>query len=321
METKANYVVIGAFTFIVAVAALLFGLFAARYATDTSWNRYEIVFDESVIGLTDGSPVLYNGVNVGRVSDIDLNPEDVRQVLVTVEVEADVPVHTDTVATIRLTGLTGTAAIQLSGGSPGTPLLETESRDPARIESVASPLNRLLESSEGIVVTANSVMNQLGTLLSDENIGRVTETLTAVESFSGKLSDPDSSVNRLLDNGAAASEALPRLVERLDAAADRFTAAVDEVDRALIDDLPGLRERLDATLANLESLSGRLDTIVASNQEELSQIGGVGMRQIGGGLEDIRTLIRDLSELVKKIERNPARFIAGGEQPEEYESK
>ena len=119
METKANYVVIGAFTLTIALAAVIFGLFAARYATDSAWNRYQILFNESVIGLSDGSPVLYNGVNVGRVSELDLNPEDVRQVLVTVDIEAQVPVHRDTVATIRLTGLTGTAAIQLTGGTPG----------------------------------------------------------------------------------------------------------------------------------------------------------------------------------------------------------
>jgi len=69
METKANYVVIGAFTLTIAIAAVLFGLFAARYATDSAWNRFQIIFNESVIGLSDGSPVLYNGVSIGRVTE------------------------------------------------------------------------------------------------------------------------------------------------------------------------------------------------------------------------------------------------------------
>ncbi|MEX0915466.1 MAG: MlaD family protein, partial [Wenzhouxiangellaceae bacterium] len=176
METKANYVIIGAFTFTVAIAAVLFGLFAARYVSDSAWTNYEIRFNESVIGLSDGSPVLYNGVNVGRVTDLDLNPDDVREVLVTVEIEAEVPVHEDTVATIRLTGLTGSAAIQLSGGSPGSPLLRSRPDHPARIQAISSPLNRLLESSEGIVVTANKVLNQLDALFSDANIERVDAT-------------------------------------------------------------------------------------------------------------------------------------------------
>jgi len=321
METKANYVIIGAFTFAVSIAAVVFGLFAARYATDSAWSNYQIVFNESVIGLSDGSAVLYNGVKVGRVTDLDLNPEDVRQVVVTVEIEAQVPIHEDTVATIRLTGLTGTAAIQLSGGTPGSPLLSASAGQPARIEAVASPLNRLLESSEGIIVTANKVLNQFDVLFSDENVERVNSTLDALRQFSVSLSEPESDLNRLLRNASEASESLPTLVSQVTAASGRLDEALVAVDEGLIQDLPELRDRLQGTLGNLESLSGRLDAIVASNQEELSQLGGVGMRQVSGGLEEVRSLIRDLSELVRQIERNPARFLLGGEQPEEYPSR
>ncbi|MBS3746964.1 MAG: MCE family protein [Wenzhouxiangellaceae bacterium] len=321
METKANYIVIGAFTFAVAIAAVLFGLFAARYATESAWNNYQILFEESVIGLSDGSPVLYNGVNVGRVTDLKLNPEDVREVIVTVEIGAKVPIHEDTVASVRLTGLTGTAAIQLSGGSPESPLLTNDEDQPERIEAVSSPLNRLLESSEGIIVTANKALNQIDAVLSDANIERVDATLASLERFSGSVADPDSSLNRLLDNASEASAALPALVERLSSTVQRFDETVAGVDTGLIDDLPELRSRMTGALANIESLSGRLDTIVASNQEELAQLGGVGMNQFTGGVEEIRRLVRDLSELVRRVERDPARFLLGGEQPEEYPSQ
>lgn len=321
METKANYVIIGAFTFTIAIAAVLFGLFAARYASDSAWNDYEILFNESVIGLSDGSPVLYNGVNVGRVKELHLNPEDIREVLVTVEIEAKVPIHEDTVATIRLTGLTGSAAIQLSGGTPESPLLRSRPDQLARIHSTSSPLNRLMESSEGIVVTANKVLNQLDTLVSDENIGRVEATLASLEAFGSSLSDPGSDLNRLLANTSEASETLPSLLAQISATTATLDQALAAVDQGLIQDLPELKERLGGTLANLESLSGRIDTIVARNQDELSQIGGVGMRQVSGGVEEIRRLVRDLSTLVRQIESNPARFLLGGEQPEEYPSR
>jgi phospholipid/cholesterol/gamma-HCH transport system substrate-binding protein len=321
METKANYVVIGAFTLAVAVAAVLFGLFAAHFATNRAWERYQILFDESVIGLSGGSPVLYNGVNIGRVVDIGLYPEDVRRVLVIVEIEAAVPIHTDTVATIRLTGLTGTAAIQLSGGSPEAALIEREGGRLPRIESVASPLNRLLESSEGIVVTANDVMNRLGRLLNDENVERVGNTLESVERFGATLADPDSDVNRLLERSAEAGEALPGVLQRLDRAATRFTAVVDEIDRGLVDDLPSLRQRLDATLANLESVSGRVDRIMAANQDDLQRLGRVGVRQLDAGLADLRGLIRELTSLTRRIEQDPSRFLTGGERPEEYPTR
>ncbi|MFU8877407.1 MAG: MlaD family protein, partial [Wenzhouxiangellaceae bacterium] len=147
METRANFVLIGAVTMAALIAAVLFGLFAARFVTDAAWNRYEVLFTDSVIGLSRGSPVLFNGVNVGRVSELRLNPEDVREVLATVEINAEVPIHEDTEATIRLLGLTGSAAIQLRGGDPKSPLLPTGQRDLARIKTGDSPLARLIESS------------------------------------------------------------------------------------------------------------------------------------------------------------------------------
>ena len=318
METRANYVIIGAFTFSVAVAAVLFGLFTARFATDQAWDRYEIVFDESVMGLSNGSSVLYNGVNVGRVVDIGLYPGDARQVQVIVDLESDVPIHADTVATLRLTGLTGTAAIQLTGGTPGTPMIDDPRRGLPRIRSKPSPMALLLESSEGIVVTANSVLNQMTQLLDSDNIARVDRTLAALETFSDGLNDPDHPLNRMLAAGAAAGEELPAVLARLDAAAADVSTTLEAIDRGLVADLPDVRDRLLGTLTQVESLATRLDRIVAANQDDLSRLGGVGMRQVGGGLDDLRQLIQQLSGLVRELEQNPSGFLLGGEQPEEY---
>lgn len=318
METKANYVIIGASTLAVAILAILFGLWAAKFTADTAWNHYVVRFTDSVIGLSRGSPVLYNGVHVGRVNELRLDPKDVRNVIAEIQVEATVPIHEDTVATIRLTGLTGTAAVQLRGGTPGSPLLEPDEDDPPRIPAEASPLTTLLEQSEGIVVTANRVVSQLDALLSDENIQHVNATLASVEQFTTGITETDADMARLLANAAEASEALPELVERLNGTTERLDRVLATIDRAVVEQLPGMGEKLNATLANVESLSGRIDAIIDSNQAALSQIGGVGMREVSGGLEDLRRLVRDLSAVVSQIERNPSEFLFGGEQPEEY---
>ncbi|MDX1678478.1 MlaD family protein [Arsukibacterium sp.] len=318
METKANYIIVGIFTLLFAVAAVLFGLFSAKYASDSSWQRYQVVFNQSVIGLANGSPVLYNGVSVGRVADIGLDPQNVSQVLVTVDIEAGVPIYQDTVATIRLLGLTGNAAVQLKGGSPDSSKLPTERADPAKIAAVSSPLNTLLESSEGMVVTASKVLNQLDALFSDSNIERINSTLVSLERFSGSLAGPDSDVKQLLAQSSQASSALLELLNVLTATTRKFDQLLVGIDQGLVQDLPELKNRLAATLSNLQALSGRLDAIVAANQPELSQFGGIGMQQVGGGLEELRRLIRDLNKLVQQLEQNPGGILLGGEQPQEY---
>ena len=74
METRANYVLIGAFTLVVSIALLLFGLWAAKYSSERSWQRYMIVFDEAVTGLSVGSPDQYNGISVGSIEKTSQPP-------------------------------------------------------------------------------------------------------------------------------------------------------------------------------------------------------------------------------------------------------
>lgn len=320
METRANYLLIGTFTLVVVVLALLFGLWTVRFTSDGAWNTYTIRFTESVTGLSEGSTVLYNGVDVGRVRRLALDPDDPREVVARVQIASSVPVREDTVATIRLTGLTGMAAIQLSGGSPDRPLLKRrDGQDLPEIPSEASPLHRLMESSEGIAATANKILIQVDTLLADENIDNVTQTLAHLEQITGALGDKGPEMARLLDDVTSAGRALPGLVEQTSGTLARLDRMIVEVDDELIAALPAMRDDLGRALESFATMSARLDTIVAGNEQALMQLGDTGLRQVGAGLEDLRRLIRDLSNLVRTLEQNPSRLLLGGDQPEEYQ--
>ena len=95
METKANYVLIGAFTLIVSLALLGFGLWAAKYSSDRTWQEYRVVFDEAVTGLTVGSPVQYNGIAVGSITELTLDPTDPRRVIAQLRLNSTTPVKTE----------------------------------------------------------------------------------------------------------------------------------------------------------------------------------------------------------------------------------
>ena len=123
METRAHHVLIGLFTVIVVAAALLFGLWLAKSSSDRQFSEYQVVFNEAVSGLSQGSAVQYNGIKVGDVTQLKLDPKDPRKVLARIRVGGDTPVKQDTHAKLTMTGVTGLSIIQLSGGSPGSPAL------------------------------------------------------------------------------------------------------------------------------------------------------------------------------------------------------
>ena len=151
METRANYVLIGAFTLVTAAALLLFGLWAAKYSSERTWQQYQIVFREAVTGLSVGSPVQYNGIAVGSITKLSLAPNDPRQVVASIRVESSTPIKTDTRAKLAITSLTGPTIIQLSGGTPQAPALTSvDKREAPVIQTAPSALQNITDTAKGL---------------------------------------------------------------------------------------------------------------------------------------------------------------------------
>ena len=171
METRANYVLIGAFTVLTAVFLLLFALWAAKFSSDRDWDRYEVIFSEPVTGLTEGGSVQYNGIGVGTVDRLSLDPDDARNVIALLKLKADTPVKVDTRAKLSQQGITGVPFIQLTGGSPQAALLEPNDNDDI-------PIIRTEPSAlQNIADTANRLVARMDELLSEQNIERISATL------------------------------------------------------------------------------------------------------------------------------------------------
>ena len=137
METRANYVLIGLFT--LAMIAAAFGFVYWFQHTGGTGERvtYRVLFDGPVSGLRTGSPVLFNGIRVGEVTGLILNPQAPRQVVVTLSVDPKAPVRADTKVSLDYQGLTGIASLSLTGGMLDSPKLPQANRIPPTL--IAEP--------------------------------------------------------------------------------------------------------------------------------------------------------------------------------------
>ena len=215
METKANYVLIGAFTIVVTAVLLLFALWAAKYSSEKDWQQYAVVFNEPVTGLSEGSSVQYNGISVGTVETLRLAPEDPRRVLATLRIQADVPIKTDTRAKMSQSGITGPPFIQLTGGSPTAELLvKVDHRDVPVIRTEASALQNIAD-------TANRLVARLDEVLSDENIAHVSATLASIDSLTGSLAAEREDMRDIIRNAKASSAELNATLVQAHAVVDR----------------------------------------------------------------------------------------------------
>ena len=119
METRANYVLIGAFTLAVIAAAFGFVLWFQSLHTTKQRSPIRIVFEGPASGLRNGGSVNFNGIRIGEVVSVKLdNP---RRVVALAMVENNAPIRKDTLVGLEFQGLTGVAAISLKGGEETAP--------------------------------------------------------------------------------------------------------------------------------------------------------------------------------------------------------
>ena len=122
METRARYALIGFFILAVFGAGFGFVYWLENKGGFGERETYRIQFESSVPGLYVGSAVLFNGIRVGEVTSVSLNPAQPQQVLATISVMKDTPIREDTFVNVEQQGLTGGVAVTLTGGKSNAPL-------------------------------------------------------------------------------------------------------------------------------------------------------------------------------------------------------
>jgi phospholipid/cholesterol/gamma-HCH transport system substrate-binding protein len=306
METRANHVLIGLFTIIVSILAVLFALWAANWSSNRNWDNYDIVFTEAVTGLSTGGIVQYNGINIGEVRRLSLDPKDPRKVIARIRVSAETPVKTDTKAKLAFVGLTGVAQIQLTGGLPESPRLEgTPDRPVPIIQTEPSAL-------QNVALAASDIAERVRLILSDENIERITKTLDDVNQLSGSLASEKQDITALIANLRQASGEINTTMKKVQ-------GSLDTVDKQVIAKMPALVDKLDKTLANLDKATGSANAILGDNREAIADFSQNGLGQVGPTLAELRVLVRDLRRVTSHLDRNPAGYLTGSTKPEEFD--
>jgi len=179
METRARFVLIGFFVLGVIVAGFAF-VYWLNYAGGLrAQATYRVRFENSMPGLQAGSSVLFNGIRVGEVTALRLNPKDPNEVLATISVDRDTPIRADTQVGVYSQGLMGSPTIALQGGSPGSP-------PPASADGEPPLLNADPEASQDVMQSARTVLRRLDDVLV-ENAEPLRNTIANLSTFADVL--------------------------------------------------------------------------------------------------------------------------------------
>lgn len=189
MEKDANYALVGLISLLLLVGLMAFGIWLSKFNLNRDFQNYDIIFQGPVNGLSKGGEVRFNGIKVGEITQIELYPQNTEKVVAHVRMSADVPVRTDSVATIEPLGITGVNFIQVSAGTRANPLTREQAgfgKTPV-IASRPSALSGFLSGGESVLTETVKALQGINAILTPQNIASLQGSLRNTEAFSAEL--------------------------------------------------------------------------------------------------------------------------------------
>jgi phospholipid/cholesterol/gamma-HCH transport system substrate-binding protein len=316
MEIRASYLLVGAVVLALVAGLAAFSIWLVKADIDRQADAYRIAFAGSVTGLQQGSQVRYRGVPVGRVTGIRIDPANVENVLVTVELEHGTPIRQDTTARLEMQGITGIAFVQLRGGTQASPPLEAAGDGaPPLIASSPSTLERLFESTPDLLVSALTLVEQANQLLNEENLRALTKSLQNIETVTADLARHGSDFDGVLTEARNAARNVGGVSGELgELARDlrQLTAKVDQQTDGVGDELSATLVATRQAAGTLQRAAGELDELVGELRQPLGDFAATGLYDFTQLVGETRQLIAALTRITKEFERDPAGFIIGG---------
>jgi phospholipid/cholesterol/gamma-HCH transport system substrate-binding protein len=297
METKVNYVVVGAFVLVLGTLFVMGVLWLASGAFQTQYDLYSALVDESVSGLNLSAPVKYSGVEVGKVRDMQLDPNNPVRVRLTFAIKHGTPIKENTVAVLKTQGLTGIAYVELTGGSPDSPPLRARALgEYPEIRTKASLSARLENLLTSLVAKLASTTNSINAILSDENQAVFKRTLADLSTVARTVAARKETLDAGIASAAQTFENSAQVTADLDAVVQRIGSSAD----ALKD--------MGHEAARASARAGQTVETIGAEVKRFSVETLPALERLLGEMSVLTTSLRRLSE---QTERNPRGLLFG----------
>lgn len=301
MERDAHYAAVGIATVALLAALAVFTIWLARLQFNNDYDVYDIVFYGPVRGLSEGGEVHFNGIRVGEVTDLNLDPKKGDQVIARIRVDATTPVRVTSRAQLEPQGITGLNYIQITAGNPSSAILKTQYPDNVVpvIQSQPSPIAELLSGSGTVLAQTVDALNRINRVLSDDNVRSFSTSLKNIESLTTEL------------------EARKGMLEQLEQALTRANAAVGEYEQLAISTRRVVEGDGAEAVANVNKAAEEAREAVASInrsatslERPLGDFATTGLPQLQQSIQQLDEATRSLQALIDDVRASPREFIS-----------
>ncbi|MFA4892673.1 MlaD family protein [Brevundimonas sp.] len=300
MERDAHYAAVGIATIALLAALAVFSIWLARLQFNNDYDVYDIVFYGPVRGLSEGGEVHFNGIRVGEVTDLNLDPKKGDQVIARIRVDGTTPVRVTSRAQLEPQGITGLNYIQITAGNPQSAILKTQYPDNVVpvIQSQPSPIAELLSGSGTVLAQTVDALNRINRVLSDDNIRSFSTSVKNVEALSSEL------------------EARKGMFAQLEQALTKANAAIGEYQALGVSARQLVEGDGRQAIANINRAADQAaEAATAANrtisglERPVNDFATTGLPQLQQSIQSLEDATRALEGLVEEVRSSPRDFI------------
>ncbi|MEM6680974.1 MAG: MlaD family protein [Pseudomonadota bacterium] len=296
METRAHHLLIGIFTLVSVGALVGFVVWLARLDIDREFDTYKIFFTDSVVGLSKGASVRYNGVPVGSVKSIQLNRDDPSKVRVLVDIDASVPLTQGVEAELDILGLTGVAYIELKGGDPSAPAIKPgPGEDMATLPAGQSALQEVFRGAPDLLKEATLAVTKISQLLNDDNQREVAGILKNVNTFTAGMADSTDEIQNIIKN-------MDDTIEDFRGAARAINKLSASAEQVLTEDAQILLDEAKEAMLRAQDFMQELKQSVDENRGNIKQFTRSALPEATRLMTDLRRLTSSLQTVAERME-------------------
>ncbi len=311
METRANYIWVGAVTLLLLSLLAVFIVWLAQLGASDR-RDYDIFFPQSVGGLADGSQVTFQGVDAGQVSEIELWRQDPQFVRVRVRINEEIPILQGTTASISAS-FTGVSTISLSGAVRGAPpITEPGPEGVPVIPAQPGGLGEILASAPLLLERLATLTDRLTRLLSDENQASISGILANTERMSAQYAEMAPEIEAAL---VELKGTLAQSTETLAA----FEDTLRSTDALLGEEGNSLANEMRTTLRQARQTAATLEATLNDARPAARELSRTTLPTANATLEDLRRTSAALRAMTEKLERGGAGALVGGSKLPDYE--
>ena len=324
MESKVNYTLVGTFVLLMSGLLIAFAFWLGKYNDGANaYTKYKVYLTESAAGLAPEAAVKFNGVDVGKVESIRINPQNSEEIELILKVKKNTPVRTDSTAMLKFFGITGLAFIEIKGGSRLSQLLINSNNTIAVIPTTPSLIKRLDEVLSSVASKFSETLDHTNAMMSTQNTKNFSDTLSNLKILTQRINSYQDEIDVLLKNSIQTGQHIDQTMIKVGNSANTVNSSMETFKTTMSERLSPTMKSWEVTSKKTNALLEKIDSSINRGDYDLQTIAANSTAELNDLLAQSRVLQSEMQTTLKSLRESPSDLLfkqsklnpGPGEQP------